>query len=1179
MFDFALAPPDPDDSLAPLRARIAAHARADEPTVVRALIDEARLAPAELARTQSLAARLAEGVRAERVKAGGVDALMLEFSLDSVEGVALMCLAEALLRIPDAATRDKLIRDKIAPGDWRAHVGASPSLFVNAAAWGLLVTGHVVDTRAEGALERAMASLLRKGGEPLIRKGVDLAMRVLGRQFVAGRTIGEAIANGRERQARGYRHSYDMLGEAALTAPDAKRYFDAYDGAIRVLGGFARGRRVREGPGISVKLSALHPRFARPQRERVMSELVPRVAALAQLSKSLGLGFNIDAEEADRLELTLDIFAALAGDPALADWDGLGFVVQAYQKRARFVVDWLVALARRNGRRFMIRLVKGAYWDSEVKRAQVDGLLDYPVFTRKTHTDVCYLACAKALLAAPDAVYPQFATHNAFTLAAIDTIAGDADYEFQCLHGMGETLYDQIVGRSGLDRACRIYAPVGSHETLLAYLVRRLLENGSNTSFVNRVVDPDVQIADLVADPVAQAEADRGAQHPRIPPPLDLYRPRANSRGVDLADDATLAALANAMDEPVAHPASALIATVTSTPQHEAHEGHEEGRLPIARRPVRNPADRDDIVGHVVEASVADAAEAVQIAVERGAVWSTTAVDERAASLERAADLFDADTPQLYALAIREAGKTLADAVAEVREAIDFCRYYAQQAREICSRRGVAARGPIVCISPWNFPLSIFVGQVSAALATGNPVLAKPAEQTPLIAAAAVRLLHRAGVPPAALQLLPGPGEAVGAALVADPRIAGVVFTGSTAVARGINRTLAARDDDPLLIAETGGQNALIADSSALPEQLVADALVSAFDSAGQRCSALRLLCVQEDVAPSVIAMLTDALAELSVGDPRRLATDVGPVIDDDARAALEAHIERMRAAGLPVVRHRLSPECARGTFVAPTVIHLGGIGGIRLLTHEVFGPVLHVVRWRADELDALVAAINATGYALTHGIHTRIDETVEAILARVHAGNVYVNRNIIGAVVGVQPFGGHRLSGTGPKAGGPLYLPRLVRGYDDAPSFNGAQPRDRALWTQALPGPTGESNVLELHPRGVVGCIGDSDAARARQRAIAEATGNVARELSLDQVSAASDSIEALLLDVRPDAARGVRATLAAREDGPLLPVIAPDQTGAYDWTRLVVERTVCVNTAAAGGNAALLAQAGDVL
>ena len=1160
MFDFGLLRSH-DDPLAPLRARIAGHARVEEPALVRALIDEARLSSTELARTQALAAKLAQGVRDQRASSGGVDALMHEFTLDSAEGVALMCLAEALLRVPDAATRDRLIRDKIARGDWRAHVGASPSLFVNAAAWGLLVTGRLVDTRGEG-LEGAVSSLLRKGGEPLIRAGVDLAMRVLGRQFVAGRTIHEAIANARERRARGYRHSYDMLGEAALSARDASRYFDSYEQAIRALGAQGGSRGVRDGPGISVKLSALHPRFSRSQRERVTAELAPRVAELARLCKSLDLGFNIDAEEADRLDLTLDVLVTLAADPTLAGWDGLGFVVQAYQKRARFVVDWLVALARQHRRRLMVRLVKGAYWDSEVKRAQVDGLADYPVFTRKAHTDVCYLACARALLAAPDAVYPQFATHNAFTLAAVDSIGGEADYEFQCLHGMGETLFDQVVGANGLGRACRIYAPVGSHETLLAYLVRRLLENGSNTSFVNRVVDPAVSIGELVADPVAQAQADDGAPHPRIAKPADLYRPRLNSRGVDLADDATLRTLACAMELPVEQAAYPLLAG-----------GEVAKREPLD---VVNPADAADVVGRVVEAAGSDARDAVRFALDRGAAWSQQPVDARAACLERAADLLEADAPQLYALAVREAGKTLADAVAEVREAVDFCRYYAQQARELCAQPGVVPRGVIVCISPWNFPLSIFVGQIAAALAAGNPVIAKPAEQTPLIAAAAVRMLHQAGVPVAALQILPGRGETIGAALVGDARIAGVVFTGSTAVARGIDRVLAARGDDAVLIAETGGQNAMIVDSSALPEQVVVDALTSAFDSAGQRCSALRVLCVQTDVAAAIVAMLTDALAELTVGDPRRLATDVGPVIDDEARDALEAHVERMRAAGFAIVRHRLPPQCARGTFVAPTLIDLGGIEGLGQLDREVFGPVLHIVRWRADQLDALVDAINATGYALTHGIHTRIDTTVDAIVARVNAGNVYVNRNVIGAVVGVQPFGGHALSGTGPKAGGPLYLRRLVRGVNDAPPFSPTTGA-RVLLEQRMPGPTGETNLLQLQRRGVVGCIASSGEARAQQHAIVAATGNVARDMS-DEQAARAEGIDALVVD-DAHAARRTHGALAARERGPLTPVIQPDANGRYDWARLVVERTLTINTAAAGGNAALLAQAGDVL
>ncbi len=1168
-FDFALSAPSQRDDLAALRDRMAAACRGDEAHAVGALVAEARLTAAQLAAAQALASTLAAAVRAERSNAGGVDALMLEFSLDSREGIALMCLAEALLRIPDATTRDRLIRDKISKGDWSTHVGASPSLFVNAAAWGLLVTGRIVDSRSEGTLEMALASLLRKGGEPLIRKGVDLAMRLLGRQFVTGRTINEALANAREREARGYTFSFDMLGEAAMTSADAARYLSAYENAIHAIGRAAAGRGVVAGPGISVKLSALHPRYARAQRGRIHAELIPRVAELAQLARRYDIGFSIDAEEADRLGISLDIVETLAADPALRGWDGLGFVVQTYQKRARHVIDWLIALARRQRRCLMVRLTKGAYWDSEIKRAQVDGLSGYPVFTRKVHTDVSYLACAKAMLAAPDAIYPQFASHNAFTVAAVHALAGERAYEFQCLHGMGESIYDQVVGKDKLDRACRIYAPVGSHETLLAYLVRRLLENGANSSFVNRIVDPAVSIASLVVDPVAQAMKTGGAPHANIPLPRALLPGRTNSEGIDLAADTTLATLAAELAAASIRREAAPIL---------AEPGDCSARAAID---VHNPADRDDIVGTVVEAVAADVTRAVAVASANGRVWMEMPAIARAACLERAAEMLEAERATFLALAVREAGKTVANAVAEVREAVDFLRYYAAQARTELAASGVAPIGPVVAISPWNFPLAIFVGEVAAALAAGNPVLAKPAEQTPLIAHEMVRLLHRAGVPGAALQLLPGRGETVGAALVADPRVAGVIFTGSTDVARSIARQLAQRDDDPVLIAETGGQNAMIVDSSALAEQVVTDALASAFDSAGQRCSALRVLCVQDDVAPEMFAMLEGAMRELVIGDPRRLAVDVGPVIDADARSALVAHRERMRAAGLRVVEMALPAACARGTFVAPTLVDLGGIDGLAHLTHEVFGPILHVLRWKRGELAALVAAINATGYGLTHGIHTRIDETVAAILARINAGNVYVNRNIVGAVVGVQPFGGHGLSGTGPKAGGPLYLRRLARGAT-APL---------PVAPIVLPGPTGETNTLEFQPRGVVLCMARDERTQIAQAKAALALGNKVMMLrdpvsfgARDHLAGANivlaDAIEpaaidAVLLDVDPDRARRVRAEFAAAP-GRIIPVIAGTK-GQSDWGRLVVERTVTVNTAAAGGNAALLSLAED--
>ncbi len=1188
-FDFAFPSERAGDALLSLRRRIADTYRAGEAATVRALIAEARFAPSDLAQTQAVATTLAAAVRAERSKAGGVDALMLEFSLDSREGVALMCLAEALLRIPDAATRDRLIRDKVSRGDWRAHVGASPSLFVNAAAWGLLVTGRLVDTRSEGALEQALASLLRKGGEPLIRKGVDLAMRLLGRQFVTGRTIGEALANAREREARGYTFSFDMLGEAAMTSVDAERYFADYEAAIHAIGRAAGGRGVTGGPGISVKLSALHPRYSRTQRERVHAELLPRVARLALLARRYDIGMAIDAEEADRLDLSLDLLAALAADPALAGWDGLGFVVQAYQKRARHVVDWIVALARQQRRRLMLRLVKGAYWDAEIKRAQVDGLPGYPVFTRKVHTDVAYLACAKAMLDATDVLYPQFASHNAFTIAAVHVLAGKARYEFQCLHGMGESIFDQVVGPGKLDHACRIYAPVGSHETLLAYLVRRLLENGANSSFVNQIVDPGVSLASLVLDPVAAAERTGGAPHANIAAPIALLPGRANSRGLDLSDDAELRSLAGSLAEAPLRTNAAPLITGPGTHSHLDTDGDAlpaaatAGVKPLAGAiDIVNPADRDDVVGTVVDALPGDAADAIGIAAGEGAKWSRTPAADRAACLERAADILEAERAHFIGLAVREAGKTLGNAVAEVREAIDFLRYYAAEARCELAAPGIVARGPIVAISPWNFPLAIFVGEVGAALAAGNPVLAKPAEQTPLIAYEAVRVLHRAGIPTAALQLLPGRGETVGAALVADARIAGVIFTGSTEVARLIHRQLAPRDDDPVLIAETGGQNAMIVDSSALAEQVVTDVLASAFDSAGQRCSALRVLCLQDDVAAHMLEMLKGAMRELAIGDPRRLATDVGPVIDAQAQSALGEHVERMRALSFEVFQLPLPADCARGTFVAPTLIELSSIDALAHLTHEVFGPVLHVVRWHRDELPLLIDRINALGYGLTHGIHTRIDETAEEILARVRAGNVYVNRNMVGAVVGVQPFGGHGLSGTGPKAGGPLYLRRLVRGAGVATPPAGPV---------TLPGPTGESNTLEFHPRGVVACIADDEQALIAQARAALSAGNtplmLRNHLSLrvrgldgqrvDYADALDPSaIDAVLLDSAPDHARRVRTEFAAAP-GKIVPVIGPGPDGTYDAARLVMERTVTVNTSAAGGNAALLSLAED--
>lgn len=1187
-----------------LRDAITAAYRRDERDCVATMMEQAAMPEAQVASIKALASKLVAQVRKERTKSSGVDALMHEFTLSSQEGIALMCLAEALLRIPDRETADKLIRDKISGGDWKAHLGNSSSLFVNAAAWGLLITGKLVSSHSAQGLSSALTRMIAKGGEPLIRKGVDLAMRMLGKQFVTGETIEEALANGREREARGYRFSYDMLGEAAMTEADAQRYLNDYVMAIHAIGKEANGRGIFNGPGISVKLSAIHPRYARMKHERMMSELLPRLKQLFLLAKQYNIGLNIDAEETDRLEISMDLVEALANDPDLDGFEGIGIVVQAYQKRCPYVIDYLIDLARRTKHRFMVRLVKGAYWDAEIKRAQVDGLPGYPVYTRKVYTDVSYIACAKRLLAAQDAIYPQFASHNAYTLAAVYHLAEGKDYEFQCLHGMGETLYDQVVGKDKLDKPCRIYAPVGSHETLLAYLVRRLLENGANSSFVNRIVDESVSIEELVEDPVAEAGRHGGLPHSKIALPVALYgNERKNSKGIDLANEHVLQSLEKALQ-------------ASEAQQWQAVPLLADSDVPVSSpQPVRNPANLSDIVGQVQEASREDVEVALQAAVRAAPVWAATEPAKRAQCLDRMADLMEEHMPTLMGLAVREAGKTLNNAIAEVREAVDFCRYYAAHVRAEFDNQRNPALGPVVCISPWNFPLAIFIGEVTASLAAGNVVLAKPAEQTALIAAYAIRLLHEAGVPRDVLQFLPGRGEVVGAALTTDARIKGVIFTGSTEVAQIINRALSGRGEEVPLIAETGGQNAMIVDSSALPEQVVTDVLSSAFDSAGQRCSALRVLYLQTDIADKVVTMIKGAMDELRVGNPARFDTDIGPVIDAEAQGNLQRHIDGLKGRARSMYQAKLSDECAGGTFVAPTLFE---IDSIKLLEREVFGPVLHVIRFEASQIDAVVDEINSTGYGLTHGIHSRIDDTIDSITSKIKVGNIYVNRNIVGAVVGVQPFGGEGKSGTGPKAGGPFYLYRLTRGSWDAkldanpeavdfsaldqlqavlPKLkldDGARKHLQEVIAAArshsplkhaanLPGPTGELNTLLFAPRGLVACWADNLEALVMQVAAAFATGNqvllqdnsAAQQLAAQLKSAVqvADKVEAAdvtaLLYAGPDAER-LRQTLA-RRDGALIPLLLVEQ-GGYNLHRLVVERAISVNTTAAGGNASLM-------
>jgi RHH-type proline utilization regulon transcriptional repressor/proline dehydrogenase/delta 1-pyrroline-5-carboxylate dehydrogenase len=1012
----------------PTWARITAAWSRDETEAVNELLAEATLPPPERELVLARAAELVARVRARAGEQSAVESFMRQYDLSSEEGVLLMCVAEALLRIPDSATADKLIRDKLGEANWRKHIGGSESVLVNASTWGLMLTGHLVNLAEEtrrdftGALKR----LVGRAGEPVIRLAVRQAMRIMGHQFVMGRSIDEALDRSAEKANALYRYSYDMLGESALTGADAERYHCAYKDAIVALGKRGPFRNVLDAPSISVKLSALHPRYEVAKRARVHAELGPKLLELAQLAMKNGIGMTVDAEESERLELSLEIIGAVFADASLAGWNGFGVAIQAYQKRCPFVIDWLAETARKAQRRWCVRLVKGAYWDSEIKRAQEGGFGGYPVYTRKPNTDVSYLACVRHLFAAgSEAIYPQFATHNAHTIAAVHHHAQGRPFEFQRLHGMGTDLYAEVVGAKNLDVPCRVYAPVGSHEDLLPYLVRRLLENGANTSFVNRIVDADVSIRDLVADPCESVRAFPSKPHPRIPLPVGLYGElRKNSMGVNLANDNELKALADAVNAPHAPWIAAPLVPGATTAE--------------GPRDVTNPADRRQVVGQSRNADAATIEKALANAVAAHESWDTLPAASRAAILEHAADLLEARRGEFIALCVREAGKTIPAAISEVREAADMCRYYAAMSRKLfgqpenlpgptgeSNQLFLRGRGVFVCISPWNFPLAIFMGQVAAGLASGNAVIAKPADQTTLVGYAAVKLLHEAGVPEAVLQFVPCKGSVLGNTLLTKPEVAGVCFTGSTETAWTINRTLAARNSPiATLIAETGGQNALIADSSALPEQLVKDVLASAFDSAGQRCSAARVLFVQEDIADKVVAMLAGAMNELVVGDPALLSTDVGPVIDVPSCTFLNEHAARMQREAKLINEVKLAPGTEHGTFFAPRAYE---IPSLSLLTQEVFGPALHVVRWNANELDKVIDAINATGFGLTLGIHSRIDATVEHITRRAKVGNCYVNRNQIGAVVGVQPFGGENLSGTGPKAGGPHYLLRFA--------------------------------------------------------------------------------------------------------------------------------------------------------
>jgi RHH-type proline utilization regulon transcriptional repressor/proline dehydrogenase/delta 1-pyrroline-5-carboxylate dehydrogenase len=1120
----------------PIRQKIREFYRIGESEAIDHILPEAEVNMAARSRAWERARTMVLQIRREQQGHGGVDALLNEFSLSTAEGIVLMCLAEALLRVPDKHTQEELIRDKLSKGEWTPHLGNSDSLFVNASAWGLLLTGNMVnyaDKRKSeqfGLLKKTMGRL----GEPVIRKAMKIAMKVMGRQFVMGESIEDAVERAAKKETQGYVYSYDMLGEGARTGKDAERYYQAYVKAIEVIGKAAKGRGPRKSPGISVKLSAIHPRYDFAKYDRVMEEIPAKLKTLCIMAKKYDIGLTVDAEESERLDISLDIIEKVFSDPDLGGWDGFGLAVQSYQKRAIFVIEWLRELTLKVGRKMMVRLVKGAYWDTEIKHSQQGGFDDFPVFTRKTSTDVSYHACANRMLAYRDSIYPQFATHNAYTASVIIELAGDdkEGFEFQCLHGMGDSLYDQVVTKDKIQ--CRVYAPVGVHEELLAYLVRRLLENGANSSFVNAIVDDSLQVESLLEDPVERTQRLQVRENKQIVMPVDLYAPsRANARGFDIYDlNATL---------------DLSLRLEKWFEEHVKALGNvEETENQII---VRNPALLSEIVGTHYFHSKADMLAMLERTTKASESWSKEPVEDRADLLMRIAGILERHMDELIGLCIKEAGKITADSIDEVREAVDFCRYYAVEAKRLDPANRLQSRGVVLCISPWNFPLAIFMGQIAAALVAGNTVIAKPAEQTSLIAKRALELMISVGLPEDTVNIVIANGPDVGDVLLPDERIQCVMFTGSTQTGTLISQILAARGTEQVpLIAETGGQNCMIVDSTALPEQVVDDVIISGFLSAGQRCSALRVLFVQEDIADVVSEMIVGAMQELSLGDPAFLSTDIGPVIDKKALKALNDHAQYMQENGK--LLHRCELPADDGNFFAP---HFFEIDNIDVLKKEVFGPCVHLVRFKGKEIDKVIQQINSTGFGLTMGVHSRIEERAIELAHLSRAGNVYINRNMTGAIVGVQPFGGRGLSGTGPKAGGPNYLPRLmkeratpkvasqVENYADDKAIQSdatavaeannlmdsalavenqwrlttlisrisfvrqllakianveiveelAEDLNQTLATARtqliaierrlrapihLPGPTGESNTLHLEPRGVLVCFADKD-------------------------------------------------------------------------------------------------------
>ncbi len=1101
----------------------------DADAVLQRLIAEADLSQDDRRKIGEKAVDLVKRIR-KSGDPGLMEVFLAEYGLSTDEGIALMCLAEALLRVPDAETMDELIEDKIAPGKWGEHLGHSSSSLVNASTWGLMLTGRVLDDNDSRPL-KALRGAIRRLGEPVIRQATGQAMKVMGRQFVLGETIEKAMERAKKQEEKGYTYSYDMLGEAARTFEDAERYRKSYDHAIEQMAKRATKGDIATNPGISVKFSALHPRYEMSHRDAILEELTPIVADLAAKAAKLKIGFNVDAEEQDRLTLSLEVIERVLADERLAGWDGFGVVVQAFGPRSEAAIDWIAATAERLDRKLMVRLVKGAYWDTEIKLAQQDGMERFPVFVRKPASDVSFMGNARKLLKHRDRIYPQFATHNAHTVAAVLHMVDQMgvkreEYEFQRLHGMGETLYDLLMEDRGI--RCRIYAPTGKHKDLLAYLVRRLLENGANSSFVNQIVDEEVPPEKVAEDPFELLD-----RTPMVTPGTDIFLPvRENSRGWDLTAPDHLEEIDTARD-----PFREQV--------FEAGPRIAGAAQPEAAIEIRNPANPDEVVGHSRYASKAD----VETALTAARPWAAPAA-ERAEILKKVARHYEANFGELFAVLAREAGKTLPDAVAELREAVDFLLYYAEEAKRLESE----PLGRFVCISPWNFPLAIFTGQIAAALAAGNAVLAKPAEQTTLIANVGARLMHEAGVPAEALQLLPGAGE-VGAALTSDARIDGAAFTGSTETAAKIKQAMAENcAPGAPLIAETGGLNAMIVDSSALPEQAVRDLLQSAFQSAGQRCSACRVVYVQEDIAENFTEMLKGAMDAFVVDDPWLLHSDSGPLIDDEAHSGIAEYVEAARKEGR-VLHQAGAPD--RGSFIQPTLLR---VSGIEAMEREIFGPVLHIATFKASKIDKVIEAINASGYGLTFGLHTRIDDRVQYITDRIECGNLYVNRNQIGAIVASQPFGGEKLSGTGPKAGGPFYVER----------FQKPAKRDAAPETEIdLPGPTGESNRLHLVPRPPVLCLGPTDEDKRKQKAEVERLGGTARKVSGEVDLSKEREFGSAIWWGDEETARTYAKQLAQRK-GPLLRL----QTGAVMVSDVMHERHLCIDTTASGGNAQLLAQ-----